>query len=349
MTTEIKKPDTNIRSFSNDKNLNRIVLIGGSAGSFQSISQIVSELDAQLPIAIIVVIHMGTHSFDSLLANLQKVTNFSLGYAEQEQSIEAGYVYVVPPNHHCMVQNGKLYLHRGPRVNTFRPSIDIAFRSAAVNYAARAVGVILSGLRDDGAIGMQAIKSCGGTTIVQSPDEAEYEDMPQQVMEAVDVDHVSAVRNIINLIENNSKEKLESIVTIPDNIKIEYDLDMFGGNKIEKLNKIGDQTSVSCPACGGPLWQIKNEKSIHFRCHIGHSLTPKVLINGQDEQIQQSLWLAYRILDEKYRMQKKLAEKIVGEENKIYKSLYEDKINETRENLDILRNTLSNIIKEDVG
>lgn len=351
LKTELTEPDNKVKAVNTDHDikLNKIVLIGGSAGSYQLIHQIVSSLNADLPIAIIIVMHMANHPFDSLLRKLQEAGNLSIGYVEHEQPIAPGNIYLAPPNHHCMVQQGKLYLHRGPRVNTFRPSIDITFRSAAVNYAARTIGVILSGLRDDGAIGMQAIKSCGGTTIVQSPDEAEYKDMPEQALEAVEADHILSVNDIIPLLTEKSKETVKSKIKVPDNIRVEYDLDMFGNNKIDKLNQVGEQVSISCPECGGPLWQIENEKKIHYRCHIGHSLTPTFLNNGQDKKIQETLWFAYRLLDEKLRTQIKLSEKTRQNNPRMYKLLYEDKINEIKNHQELLRNTLNSIIKEEAG
>ena len=106
-----------------------------------------------------------------------------------EQPLEPGRVYVARPDHHLVVKEGRVLANRGPRENLWRPAIDVLFRSAAVAYDSRVVGVLMSGELDDGTSGLQAISACGGVTVVQNPDDAQHPAMLQTALANVRVDH----------------------------------------------------------------------------------------------------------------------------------------------------------------
>lgn len=98
--------------------------------------------------------------------------------AANEDPVKKGTVYLAPPDNHLLLDKGKVLLGKGAPENRWRPSINNLFRSAAANYNTRVIGIILTGLLDDGTSGMAAIKRSGGITIVQNPNEADYRICP---------------------------------------------------------------------------------------------------------------------------------------------------------------------------
>lgn len=95
------------------------------------------------------------------------------------QAFADGRIYVAPADHHMMIRRGRILVTKGAQENRSRPGIDPLFRSAAVAYGNEAIGVVLTGLLDDGTAGLLAIKRCGGSCIVQDPADAAQPDMPR--------------------------------------------------------------------------------------------------------------------------------------------------------------------------
>jgi two-component system chemotaxis response regulator CheB len=109
--------------------------------------------------------------------------------AKEGQRLERGRIYVAPPNRHLLVGHDHLHVRRRPRENRSRPAIDPLFRSAAVCCSARVIGVVLSGLLNDGTSGLHAIQRCRGLTVVQHPQGAAFPEMPRNALAHVVVDH----------------------------------------------------------------------------------------------------------------------------------------------------------------
>ena len=110
--------------------------------------------------------------------------------ARDGERLRQGVILVAPPDHHLVIEDGRVRLTVGPRENGSRPAIDVLFRSAARALDSRVVGVILTGTRDDGSAGLAAIKASGGATIVQDPDEAMSSAMPASAIGRVTVDAI---------------------------------------------------------------------------------------------------------------------------------------------------------------
>src|SRR5215471_13826381 len=142
-----------------------IIVIGGSAGSGAVLQRILSDLPSDLPASIFVATHLHSKSAGYLAEMLGRASSLEVANAIDGQPIEKGRVYVAVPDSHLLVVDGTMRLGDGPRENMTRPAVDPLFRSAALSYGARAVGVILSGMLNDGASGLWAIKECGGTAI----------------------------------------------------------------------------------------------------------------------------------------------------------------------------------------
>ncbi|RYD86885.1 MAG: chemotaxis protein CheB, partial [Sphingobacteriales bacterium] len=160
-----------------------IVVVGASAGGLHSLVELAAQLKEDLPVAVLAVLHLSKVTFSDVLATrLQQVSSFVCKIAEDGEPIRAGHFYLAPPDVHLLVNaESRVLLGHGAAENRWRPSIDILFRAAAAAYNSRVIGIILSGMLQDGTAGMDAIRRSGGTLIVQDPAEAEFPDMPLSV------------------------------------------------------------------------------------------------------------------------------------------------------------------------
>ncbi len=222
-----------------------------------------------------------------------------------------------------MVKGQKLILGGGPEENRFRPSIDVLFRSAGVVYSSYVIGIILSGLLDDGTSGMWAIKRSGGICIVQDPEEAEYPDMAQSVINNMEVDYIIKLKDIGNLISSVTKLKNRKKVPVPKEVIAESKIAETTAVGIEHVEEIGDTSVFACPDCGGNLWNVGDDHMKRYRCHIGHAYTEKDLVVKQAETASTTLWVALRMMEERKHLLKKMQ---VDAEKKGYKTLIANQV-----------------------
>jgi two-component system chemotaxis response regulator CheB len=277
-----------------------IIVIGSSAGGIKAVDQLLGKLSPDLPVAIFVVIHMSKYSqADILRRQFQRNTTYECLIAADGQLITAGKIYLAPADRHLFIKPNTIRLTNGPHENRWRPSIDVLFRSAAAAYDSKAVGIILSGLLDDGTSGMLAIKRSGGTCIVQEPDEAEFDDMPRSVLNNVKVDYRALINDMGYIIDEILSQPKKDMLPIPDDVKIEAEITERMISSIHEMEKIGSHSNFTCPDCGGGLWKIKNEDPARYRCHTGHVYTEKALVEKQNEALEESLWVSVRMLEER--------------------------------------------------
>src|SRR3954454_22935069 len=136
-----------------------VVVIGASAGGLNALSELVGQLNPEMNIAVFIVLHLSSTGIgDYLVQRLQQFTSLKCTKAHDKDKIEKGHIYIAPPRHHLLLKENSSMLGNGPIENRWKPSIDVLFRSAAVNFATRTIGIILTGLLDDGRAGMSAIK-----------------------------------------------------------------------------------------------------------------------------------------------------------------------------------------------
>ncbi|HYV13640.1 MAG TPA: chemotaxis protein CheB [Pyrinomonadaceae bacterium] len=155
-----------------------IIVIGASAGGVQALSTLVADLPHNLPAAVFIVLHLSANVPSLLPGILARESKLQVAHAEDGEPIKRGRVYVAPPDQHLIIEAGSARLVHGPKENLHRPSIDALFRSAARWAGPRVIGVVLTGARDDGKVGMRAVQQRGGITIVQNPLEAPFPSMP---------------------------------------------------------------------------------------------------------------------------------------------------------------------------
>lgn len=177
-----------------------IVVIGASAGGVWSLIQLVKGLPADLPMAIFIVLHVSA-KYPSLLPHiLQQSGNLPAVHAIDGATTEPGNIYVAPPNRHLLVKPEQMRVVFGLKENRFRPAIDPLFRTAAVAYGNRVVGIVLSGALNDGTAGLIEIKEQGGVAIVQDPQEALISSMPESAIKHASVDHILPIADIARVL-----------------------------------------------------------------------------------------------------------------------------------------------------
>jgi two-component system, chemotaxis family, protein-glutamate methylesterase/glutaminase len=276
-----------------------MVVIGTSAGGIRALEELVMQLKPEMDAAFFMVLHLSRKGVgDVLFQRLQQHCELPCKVAVNDEPIKKGTVYIAPPDHHLLIDKGKVLLGKGAPENRWRPSINNLFRSAAANYNSRVIGIILTGMLDDGTAGMSTIKRSGGIAIVQNPNEADYPDMPISVLENMDVDYVESLSNmgalLSEIIDNTNPEPVE----VPQDIIQETDMDKKVSTRVDDLT-VFQKSEFNCPDCGGGLWITQKERPTHFRCHVGHSFTERELMIRQAEVMENTFWAALRLMEER--------------------------------------------------
>jgi two-component system, chemotaxis family, protein-glutamate methylesterase/glutaminase len=183
-------------------------MIGTSAGGIEPLKNIVADLPGNFAAAVFVIVHLPAWHRSELPSVLTNAGRLPASHPIPGEIVRPGHIYVAPPDFHMLLdEESRIQLWRGPKENRHRPSINASFRSAAVNYRDRVIGVILSGMLDDGATGLWWIKQYGGVAVVQDPIQTQFPDMPCAALEHVDVDHVAGAAEIGALLTRLSREE----------------------------------------------------------------------------------------------------------------------------------------------
>ncbi len=276
-----------------------MVVLGASAGGVDALSEVVRGFPADLPAAVLAVLHISA-SAPSLLAQiLDRASALPAAPAQDGEVLEPGRIYVAQPDLHLTVADGHVRLTPDARVNGHRPAVDPLFSTAAEAHRDDVVGVILSGMRDDGTVGLARIKACGGTTIVQDPADAHFDGMPVSAIENVAVDAIMAASEIGPAIAALlAGGRLPAPAT-------------GNGHGLLDSATVGEQTpllTTVCPDCGGVLTEHAESGVMVFRCHVGHSYTPNTLLDMQGNATETALWTAVRTLEDRRALLARMAD-----------------------------------------
>ncbi len=283
-----------------------LIVIGGSAGALEPLKAILHGLPTQLDAAIVCVLHLPAGQPSSLPAILGRAGPLPTLQAANGAKLEAGHIYIAPPDFHTLIQDGELQLARNPRENRHRPAIDPLFRTAARQYGSRALGIILSGTLDDGAAGLWAIKQAGGEAIVQSPEDASYPSMPQAVIRWVQPEHVLPAQEIAAMMEAwSGQDNTEQSPT--RKAQVSTPAPAFPENEGATPASGMELSPFACPDCHGVLWAAREEGPVQYRCRIGHAYTEQNLEMRLDENVEDALWAAVRVLQEHASLSLRLA------------------------------------------
>ncbi|RDC63196.1 chemotaxis protein CheB [Adhaeribacter pallidiroseus] len=290
-----------------------IIVIGTSAGGMEALCKLLDQLPEKLPAAIFIVQHLSMDSSsDYLVKRMAKHTKLQVKVAENDEVFQRGTVYMVPADRHLLLTNKRILVAKGPRENQFRPAVDPLFRSAAAYHGSRVIGVILTGMMNDGTVGMDAVKRSGGITVVQDPDDAEHPDMPRNALRNVSIDYVVPIREMGALLYSLSQTPSGDSITVPQDILNEAQMVeriMTNGvmSDIKKMDDLGERSGYSCPDCGGGLWEINQGTVKRYRCHSGHAYNEESLFNSMNSALEETLWVSMRIMEERRNMLESMA------------------------------------------
>ena len=261
--------------------------------------------------------------------------------AENGLPIENGHVYLAPADGHLLLADGHTMLGSGPPENMFRPAIDPLFRSAALHYGPRVIGVALSGLLSDGAAGLNAIKRCGGLAVAQDPAEAIADQMPRRALEATTVDPCVPADRLGDLLSDLVREKPGRALSISPARNQARGRDRLGRtHRRRQPDRHRKPGRADLPELRGVLSELKIQCPLRFRCQVGHAFTADVLASRQDGRIDEALRIALRIIEERADLVHRMAEDGRHSGRLAVARIYDAKAAEYREYGDTLRRAM---------
>lgn len=316
-----------------------IIVIGASAGGVEALVRLVQDLPQELDASIFVVVHLPSHIKSVLPDILSRCKSLPAKHPQDREPIAPGQIYVAPPDYHLLIQPGVVRLLHGPRENGHRPAIDPLFRTASKAYGPRVIGVILSGTLDDGTAGSTVVKARSGITVVQEPAEALFAGMPQSVIDHVEVDHILSIAEIAAILPKLVDEPVNGdFMATNEDLEAEF----VKQDKLarEEGLKPSSPSTMTCPDCGGVLWELGDGGLLRFRCHVGHAYSVDSLLAEQADSIEVALWSAVRSLEEKAALCRRLATQADRQNRRISEQRFQEQATEVTQQANIIRGLL---------
>lgn len=290
-----------------------IVVIGASAGGVEALMTLFQGLPLELPAAVFVVLHVMPGGTSVLPRILSRAGSLPVSAAIDGEPIERGRAYVAPPDHHMLIHDDEVRLTSGPRENGHRPAVDPLFRSAARAHGRKVIGAVLSGALDDGTAGLRIISEAGGVALVQDPASALYPSMPDAALgytpaaRPVPIETLAdaickAIGEPLGQAANDDREQLVAAVPLDE------------PDRSDDNPRMGELSAITCPECGGSLWEYDEEGLLRFKCHVGHAYSPDSLEVSQAQALEGALWAALRSLQERAELFRRLARRVGGDE-----------------------------------
>ncbi len=180
-----------------------VLLLGGSAGSFRLLFQIIKLLPADLDKAVIIIMHRKKNFSSEIEKLFAENSRMLLREIIDKDKIKKGTIYIAPANYHTLIEQGNYFgLDVSEALWYSKPSIDITFESASENFHNRCTAILLSGANQDGAEGLLKLKNAGSLTIAQDPADAEMPEMPATAINMHAADYVLSSDEIFELVKN---------------------------------------------------------------------------------------------------------------------------------------------------
>jgi two-component system chemotaxis response regulator CheB len=195
-----------------------IVVIGASAGGVEALQRLCAALPADFPACVFVAQHLSPSARSVLPQLLDRVGRCARCRRSDGRRSSPGTSMSARPDQHMLLREGKMLMRRGPFENRTRPAVNALFRSAAIHYGGRVIGVVLTGLLDDGTDGLIAIKAAGGMSVVQDPEDAEWPSMPRNALKRDHVDHAAPLADLPALLGRLVREEAGPASRCPRNI-----------------------------------------------------------------------------------------------------------------------------------
>jgi two-component system chemotaxis response regulator CheB len=320
-----------------------IIVIGASAGGLEAVRTFVYGLPKVIPASIFVVIHTSPDSPGLLASILDRASPVPVFVPRDGATIRDGCVYVAPPDEHLIIEGTQVRLTHGPREHRFRPAVDPLFRSAAEYHGPLVIGIVLSGHMADGAHGLMVIKQRGGVAIVQDPQQAQVPSMPLSALSLVKVDHVLRVEEMASVVmgivmKNNGRRvkrpaKRKGTTEVPSPERPD-------GDALKTGSMPSPPSPLTCPDCGGSLWELKAQGLLRYRCHVGHGFSAESLGEGMNVKLEDTLWSALRAMEELIELRKRMLDRSRSQQLTVLAATLQSEIAELEERGAIMRKLL---------
>lgn len=321
-----------------------IVTIGGSAGSGTVLRQLVKDLPVDFPASVFISTHVPAHGPGFLAEILASSAKLPVSQVVDGQPIEQGRIYLAAPDRHLLLMGETIRLGTGPRENMARPAIDPLFRSAALSFGPRVVGVVLTGMLDDGAAGLATIRDQGGTTVVQHPLDAHADQMPLAAIEATAVDYVTPASELARTLIGIAGSEAGPACPPSENLRLEVDIAFGTRLGSRHLREVAEPSALSCPDCHGVLSEIIGSRPLRYRCQIGHGYTAETLALRIDE-VDEAIRVAMRIMEERVTLVERMARDARDTGRKALVELYDARAEEYRRYATTLRDAAASSMR----
>jgi two-component system, chemotaxis family, protein-glutamate methylesterase/glutaminase len=320
-----------------------IIVIGTSYGGIEAMKTLVGGLPERFSATIFLVQHLSPAAPSALPKILANAGPLPVSFPTDFEPIKSGHIYVAPPDKHLLLEQGHVRLTRGPKENRFRPSIDALFRPAAYAYGPRVVGVVLTGMLDDGTAGLWAVKDRGGTTIVQDPGEADAPSMPQSALQYVEVDYCLPISGIAPLLKELAQTPAaeERAYAVSERMKIEVAIAKEDTAIDKGIQDLFEASNYTCPECHGVLLQLKEGGILRFRCHTGHAYSSGTLLEESQKMAEDTLRGAIRSLEERILLLRQLAEHLKSNNHGVDAAPFLQEIEKAERKADLVRQAVT--------
>jgi two-component system chemotaxis response regulator CheB len=319
-----------------------IVVVAASAGGLEPLRTLLAALPADLPAAVLVVLHIPATGGRILPRILDRSGVLPAAAAVDREPLRPGRIYVAPPDLHLLVADGLVRTVRAPRQNGVRPSADPLFRSAALYGGPRTIAVVLSGTLGDGALGAATVEQRGGRVIVQDPDEAAYGSMPRCAVAATRHPEIRAAGKIAEFLAWLTREEARAPADEPP-ADLEAEVRGLLASDPRITPAPPDFSGFTCPECGGPLYCAPERAAGSYDCLVGHRWSPESLLDEQTSAVERAMWLAIRSLDERRRLTARLAESARSRGHPISAAHFQASSQEAALAADVIRNATSKL------
>jgi two-component system chemotaxis response regulator CheB len=257
----------------------------------EALSEFVSLLPADFPGAVLVLLHIPAAGPSVLPRILGRAGKLPARHPKDDDRLTGGMITCAPPDRHLVVADGRVRLLAGARENGHRPSADVLLRSVAEDFGPRGAGIVLSGSMDDGAAGLRAVRVATGLALVQDPKEAAFPGMPQAAIEEADPQFVGPVSAL-------AERLCEWVAQLPENLVVTDPPEPVGDPR--------EPTELTCPECGGTLYEHDVYGAERLRCRVGHTFSLDGLAIGKREALEKALWAAVVALDEQADLSRRI-------------------------------------------
>ena len=322
-----------------------LVVVASSAGGVEALKRLVALLPVDLPATVLVALHMPAGAPSLLPEILARASRMPVVPAAEGLPLRHSQIVVARPDRHLLVLEDAIALGGGARENGHRPSHDAMFRSAALARGNRVIGVVLTGMLDDGAAGLACVERYGGVPLVQHPDEADLPSMPQHALQAVPTARALKLEDLV-------QEVVRAVSGVPPGGRPAVAPERAELDAAELSSALGqhpmlpdgslpgEPSPYGCPDCAGVLRAVPEPGMLRYRCRTGHAWSAEGLAAQQHVVVEAALWTALRVLEERADLSARLAADAAGHERALSRAHWRRRSEEALQEAGLIRRLL---------